>query len=186
MRYIYVIALILFTGFYTFSQGAYKGDDDDDNKKEKYKDDDDDDDGKGGGGDKNYLEVDLHSSINFTVSQPSHFENTQTINNAIKLKFKTKDSDCSVFAKISSYNTPQGANSNVIPIELEMRSNDSKKAMSVMTQPLQLTLYDQLLFKNKKENSTNNFFYDVRLMPLGYDYPEGQYSFTILFTMTQP
>lgn len=179
MRYIYVIALILFTGFYTFSQDVHKGDDDDDSKKEK-KDDDDYDDKK------NYMEVDLQSSINFTVSQPSHFENKQTVSNAVKLKFKTKDSDCSVFAKISNYTTPSGANKNTIPIQIEMRSNDSKKAMNVSYSAVQLTYADQLLFQNKKENSTNNFFYDVNLMPLGYDYPEGQYNFTILFTMTQP
>lgn len=186
MRYIYVIALILFSGFYTFSQDVHKGDDDDKDKKNKkdddrYKNDDDDNDGK-----KNYMEVNLQSSINFTVSQPTHFENKQTVNNAVKLKFKSKDSDCSVFAKISNYTTPNGADKNTIPIEIQMRSNDSKKTNYVNYGAVQLTYADKLLFRNSKDNSTNNFFFDVNLMPLGYDYPEGQYNFTILFTMTQP
>ncbi|MCB9046155.1 MAG: hypothetical protein H6550_08435 [Chitinophagales bacterium] len=172
MRYVYLIALMLLTGFVTFSHDGYKKHDDDDPEDS---------------GDKNnYIEVDLQSSINFTVSQPSHFENKQTVSNAIKLKFKSKSSDCTVYAKASNYSTPSGANQNTIPIELEMRSNNAKKLKNVVSGPLQLTLYDQLLFQQSKDNSTNNFFYDVSLLPLGYDYPEGQYNFTILFTMTQP
>lgn len=186
MRYLYVVAIVLFAGFYTFSQGStgnnftiVSGDDDD-----KKGDDDDDDDGDAGA--KNYLEVEAQTGLNFSVTGPNDFENPQTKTNAIKLKFKTKDKDCSVYAKVSDYTTPKGADKSNIPLELELRNDNGKKTMSLVTTAIQLTNYDQRLFVQPKDKQAFNFFYDLRLQPLGYDYPEGQYNFTILFTMTQP
>lgn len=182
MRYLYAIALVLFAGLYTYtsSNTIYKGDDD--NKSGK-KDDDDDNGGSGKG--SNYFEVDVNTGLNFTISQPAHFENKQVLINAFKLKFKTKSSNCSVYAKVSNYSTPRGANTQDIPLQLEHRNNNSKNVYS-LAKSLQLKNYDQQLFSQKKGNQTFNFTYDLALLPLGYDYPEGQYNFTILFTMTQP
>lgn len=186
MRYLYVIALILFAGMYTYtsSNTIASGDDD---RHGRSRDDDDDDDRGGGGGAKgnNYFEVSLNTTLNFMVNQPSHFENKQTLINAFRLKFKTKKSNCSVYARVSSYNTPRGANKNTIPLQLDHRNNNSKKVYN-LTRNIHLTNYDQRLFVQKKDNKTLNFNYDLTLLPLGYDYPEGQYNFTILFTMTQP
>lgn len=183
MRYLYAAALILFTGFYTFSHGSNK---EGGGAYETPGDDDDDDDDGGGSEKNNYLEVGVNSSMNFTVSDPSHFENTQTIVNALNLKFNTQKSNCSVYAKVSAYTTPSGADRTTIPIELQHRLNDSKNVTNLVTDPIQLTYADQRLFVQPKKNSDFNFYYDLRLKPLGYNYPEGQYNFTLLFTMTQP
>lgn len=182
MRYLYAVVLLLFTGIYTFSHGSSKG------NATLLASDSDDDNGDDGGdpSKKNYLEVDVQSGLNFTISGPDDFENAQIKPNAIKLKFMTRDSDCSIYAKVATYTTPNGANKNTIPLELELRSNNGKKAMGVVTAPLQLTNYDQRLFVQPKDKQAFNFFYDLKLQPLGYDYPEGQYNFNILFTMTQP
>lgn len=197
MRYLYAALLILFTGAYTYSGGNVAmlgadiadGRDDDDRGGGWKKDDDDrgggDDDDDNGGGNNTSFDVQVNSGLNFTLSQPDHLENKQTIYNALKLQLKSKKNDCSVYAKVTNYTTPNGAPSNSIPLELEHRNNTSKKVYGLVNN-LQLTHYDQQLFSNKKDNSNNNFFYDLNLLPLGYDYPEGQYNFTILFTMTQP
>lgn len=139
----------------------------------------------GGNSNQNYFDVEATSSLHFTVSQPSHFENVQTINNAFKFKFKTKNSNCRVSAKVSNYTVPRGASTNTIPLELHHSSNNSNSVSSLVYN-LHLTNYDQQLFAQKKANQTFHFSYDLNLLPLGYDYPEGQYNFTILFTMTQP
>lgn len=196
MRYLYALGLVFFTCFYAFTGGSmglsvdnhYSKDDDDKGNSKK-----DDDDDKGGGykddddsgGGKNSFEVQANSGLNFTLSQPSHLEEKQKLINALKVKFKTKSSDCTVYAKVSNYTKPGGAPQNSIPLELEHRNNNSKNVYGLANK-VQLTNYDQRLFVQKKDNQNFNFFYDLNLLPLGYDYPEGQYNFTILFTMTQP
>ncbi len=185
MRYLYILALILFTGVYTFSSGSsFYGDDDDD--KNSGKKDDDDDNGNGGGSKHNYMEVNTQANLQFTATRPDDFENTQTVQNAIKLQLKTKNSNSSVYARITDYSTPSGADRANIPLALKHRLDNSGNTYNLVTSPLQLTYQDQRLFVQPKSNQAYNFFYDLQLMPLGYDYPEGQYNFTIMFTMTQP
>lgn len=188
MRYLYVLALVLFTGFYTFSSGsAFRGDDDDDKKGGKKKDDDNGDDDEGGGGSSkhNYLEVSAQGNLNFAVTQPEHFENEQTVHNAIKVHFKTRNDNAVISAKITDYTTPAGADKTVVPLALKHRQDNSGNAYGLITAPLQLTYQDQRLFVQPKANQAFNYFYDLQLLPPGYDYPEGQYYFTIMFTMTQ-
>lgn len=187
MRYLYALALVLFSGLYTYtSSTTIPGDDDDDRYQNNRRGDDDDDDGGyGGGGNNSYFEVNVNTALAFTISQPSHFENKQTLVNAFRLKFKSKKKNCTVYARVSKYNTPRGANKNNIPLQLNHRNNNSRKLYSLV-RDIQLKNYDQRLFIHKKDNRNVNFNYDLTLLPLGYDYPEGQYKFTILFTMTQP
>ena len=179
MRYLYILALILVTGLYTFSSGSsFYGDDDDKNSGKKKNDDDD-----GDGSKHNYLEVNTQANLQFTATQPEDFENTQTVPNAVKLQLKTKNSNSSVYARITDYTTPNGADKANIPLALKHRQDNSGNTYNLVTTSLQLTYQDQLLFVQPKSNQAFNFFYDLQLMPLGYEYPEGQYNFTIMFTM---
>ena len=126
MRYLFVAALILMAGVYTYSSShtVYKGHDDDDGNEHGNGHGNGHGNNEGGGNNQNYLEVSTNSSLSFTLSQPSQFENTQTLFNAFKLKFKTKNSNCSMYARVSSYNVPRGASSNNIPLELSHRNNN--------------------------------------------------------------
>lgn len=188
IRAFYVLALILFTGMYTFSVGSSVNGNDDNNKNAGKKDDDDgDDEDAGGNANKNnYIEVNTLSNLQFSITQPEEFENTQTVHNGIKLQIKTRNSNSSVYAKIADYTTPSGANKNTVPLALKHRQDNSGNVYGLVTTQLQLTYQDQRLFVQPKANQNFNFFYDLQLLPLGYDYPEGQYNFTIMFTMTQP
>lgn len=194
MRYLYVIGLMLVTGLYTFSDGRGGRDDDDDKKSyhddDKYKNDDDDDDNGGSNGNgnsnQNYLEVSVNSLCNFTCSMPEHLENEQTINNAVSLKFKTKNSDCSIYAKIGSYSYPYGASFSTLDFRLKYRSDNSSNVQSLVTNAIRLSQTDQRLFRQPKRSQTFHFYYDAVLGPLGYEAPTGRYDFTVIFTMTQP
>lgn len=138
------------------------------------------------GDDDNSLEVQAQTTLSFVVNKPADFESTQVKNNALKINLTTKKSNCSVFARVSSYTTPLGADKGNIPLELQFRSDNSSNATSIVTTPIQLTASDKRLFVQPKSSKNFTFQYDLRLMPLGYNYPEGQYNFTILYTMTQP
>lgn len=209
MRYVWIVVIILITSLYTYPQGMYRGgDDDDDNKKYKNDDDDDnkgkgkgkgDDDDRGGddddddrGGDddwssnQNYMEVNTNRSLSFTCSKPEHLENKQTLNNAISLKFKTKNSNCTVYAKLSQLNKPSSASLSDVKLYLDWTSDNSKNAASLLRDPVLLTQTDQRLFIQYRSSQTFHFNYDLELGPVGYEAPAGQYSYTILFTMTQP
>lgn len=185
---VFFIILFSFVAMFACSSYTGGGDDDDDDKKGSYKKSDDDDNGNGGGNGKNdaYLEVNTNRSLSFTCTKPEDLEKTQVINNAITLKFKTKKSNCTIFAKVSNYTVPRGGNTSIIPLELQHSSNNSSNVSSLITRPIQLTRYDQKLFVQPKKSQTFQFRYDLRLMPLGYESPSGRYNFTILFTMTQP
>ena len=206
MRYLYVIGLMLVTSLYTFSDGSggkdddddkkshydddkYKNDDDDDKYKsdddDKYKNDDDDDKG-GGSSNNNYLEVNVNSMCNFDCNRPDHIEKDQTIRNAVRLKFKTKNNNCSVYAKIGNYNYPSGTPFSTLSFYLKHSSNNSSSVQSLITQPIRLLQTDQRLFRQPKKSQTFQFYYDAILGPMGYEAPTGQYSFTVVFTMTQP
>lgn len=198
MRYIYIAFLLAVCSTYVMSDASMWGKDDDDEKWNNghgngngYGHDKDDDDGNNGyGGGKpdnnNYLEVNTNSNLSFTCNDPKDLESVQTIYNAISLKFKTKNNDCSIYAKISSYNYPYGASPSNIPIELDYTSDNSPNAQNLLRDPVQLSYYDQRLFVQPQRSQTFHFYYDLRLQALGYDYPPGKYDFTILFTMTQP
>lgn len=207
MRYVWIVVIILITSLYTYPQGMYRGgDDDDDNKKYKNDDDDDnkgkgkgDDDDRGGddddddrGGDddwsssQNYMEVNTNRSLSFICSKPEHLENKQTLNNAISLKFKTKNSNCTVYAKLSQFNKPSSASLSDVKLYLDWTNDNSKDVTSLLRDPVLLTQTDQRLFIQPKASQTFHFDYDLELGPVGYEAPAGQYSYTILFTMTQP
>ncbi len=195
MRILYIILLSFVCMFSFSSYSSFHGGDDDDNNKSYKKDDDDkgkgddDDNGNSGGygnSNNNYLEVNANRNLYFKCSSPSDLEQPQILNNAIGLKFKTKNSNCSIYAKVSNYSVPRRGNANDIPLQLAWNSDNSPNAYNLIKQPITLTKFDQRLFVQPKKSQTFHFSYDLRLKELGYDYPAGRYNFTILFTMTQP
>lgn len=178
---------------YTYSQSMHAADYD----SSTYKGDDDDDNGNGngngnndnngnGGDNQNYLEVTANTNLSFTCSSPQQLENTQTLPNAISLKFKTKSSDCSVYAKISAFNKPSAANFSDFKLYLDWTNDNSQNAQQKLQDPVLLTMTDQRLFVQPKKSQAFHFDYNLQLGAMGYEAPAGQYTYTILFTMTQP
>lgn len=183
---------MLVTSLYTFSDGRGGKDDDDSeysNGKSNGKGKSDDDDGSSNGNgasNQNYLEVSVNSMCSFTCSTPEHLEQDQTIRNAVSLKFKTKNSDCSIYAKIGTYNYPYGSSFSTLNFSLQHSSNNSSSVQSLVSAPIRLLQTDQRLFVQPQKSQTFHFNYDAILGPMGYEAPAGQYNFTVVFTMTQP
>ncbi len=185
-RYLCILSLVIIFSSYTYVQASSDAVAGDISKK----DDDNKGNGKGNGNgnndNQNYLEVNVNSTLSFSCETPEDLENVQTINNAFRLKFKTKNSDCSIYAKVSNFTTPSGGNPNDIPLELQYISDNSSSAYSLIRTPVKLTNVDQRLFVQPRKSQTFQYYYDLRMAPVGYDFRAGQYSYTITFTMTQP
>lgn len=146
--------------------------------------------GKGNSGNNanpkhNYMEVNTNTTLNFVCDGPEDLENDIILSNAITLNLRTKNSDSRVYVKLQSYNAP-GGNTGNCPLKIDWTSDNSNNVQSLVRDPLQLTNMDQMLFAQPQRSNPLSFQYDLILSALGYDYPAGQYSFTILFTMTQP
>jgi hypothetical protein len=135
----------------------------------------------------NYLQFNLLSSLNFHLSTASDFENDQTINSAFSLSIKCKNNS-SVYVKLYSWTHPSGFTPPYCPIQVDYTSDTSPNATNIATSPVTVTSSDQLLFKQGKTKgrSPYYFYYNLKMLAVGYDYVPGTYSFTLMFTMTQP
>lgn len=134
----------------------------------------------------NNLQLYTNTGLNFTCSDPAELENDQTIAGAITLVVRTKSSNCSIYARMSSFLGPSGFVTGTYPIQLDWISDNSPNAGNLVTSAFTLTSSDQRLFTQSKTSKTYSFNYNLILKAPGYTYPPGHYNFTILFTMTQP
>ena len=137
----------------------------------------------------NYLQVFTNTGINFLIDDPAALENPQTINGAFTIRVRTKKKTCYVYARISNYNAPSGFYPASSPLALDWTGDSSPNAFNITTAPITLEAYDKLLFSQPKMSNSPSyyqFYYDLKLSGLSYDYPPGNYNFTILFTMTHP
>lgn len=134
----------------------------------------------------NYLQVNTNTGLNFVCNSPESLENDQTINGAFTIRVRSKNNNCSIYAKISSFIGPSGFNTTNYPIQLDYTSTNSNKVFNIVSVPLTLTSVDQRLFNQYSSNNLFDYYYNLILKAPGYTYPLGHYNFVILFTMTQP
>jgi hypothetical protein len=133
----------------------------------------------------NNLQFSVLTPWNFTCNSVASIEVDQVINNAFKLTITTKTQNCSMYAKISSYTVPAGFVPSGSPLAVAFRSTNSNLYANLAPQ-LTLQAYDQLLFTQTKTNSIFDYYYDLKLFAIGYNYIPGNYSYTVTLTMTQP
>lgn len=134
----------------------------------------------------NYLEVITNTSLNFTCDAPEDLENDQTINNAITLRVRSRNSNCTISARLSTYIGPAGFSTTTYPLQLDYTSTNSTRSYNLNANPITLTTSNLTLFNQYNSNSVFNYYYNLIFKAPGYTYPLGQYNFVILFTMTQP
>lgn len=134
----------------------------------------------------NYLQIQSNTGWNFVCNSPTTLENDQVITNAFTLRVKSKNKNCLIYCRMSSYNVPNGASIVNNPVMIDWTSDDANQVSNLVTQPLNIKQVDQLLFSMSKSNQVSSFYYDLRLQAPGYEYVPGNYNFTLLFTMTQP
>ena len=123
----------------------------------------------------------------FYINSASDLENVQTVPYAFKLEVNSSDNKCFISAKISSSTSPAGFSSSSYPLFLDyaVTNAPSYKYSNLLTSPIQLSQSNTKLFNQAQSGTTYDYYYHMKLGPLGYDYIPGNYSWTITFTMTQ-
>ena len=133
----------------------------------------------------NFLQINTNATLNFIFDDPSDIESTQTIQGALSVQVRSKKDNCVISAKLSSFTHPASYVNNTNMIALDWTSDNSNKDDNLITGPIALTTMNQTLFNQKKHPNTFTYNYNLLLYPNGYNMVPGNYSFTILFTMTQ-
>ena len=136
----------------------------------------------------NYIQVYTNQSLSWSLNTQSEIENDQTIYNAIRIRVKNRSSQRSVYARLYSYSGPPGFSFPGSPLQLDYIYDNSNYETSLITTPLTLTTTDQRLFTHRRyhANKVYDFNYSLILKATDWTYAPGNYSFTILFTFTQP
>ena len=139
---------------------------------------------------KNYLQV-TGVSTGFNLTSTATLEAQQTNSNAFQVVVASKGSSTfSMYARVSSSTT---STSTPMPASmLAVKLNSTVPAVTANANTITLSTSDQLLQQLTEtsqfwnNNATITFNYDLLAGPVGYNYAPGSYTFTLLFTMTQP
>lgn len=137
----------------------------------------------------NYLQLTVYNGLNFYINDPLDLESAQTIGNALKIRIRCRSKTAAIYARLYSYNAPSGFYPSSSPLWLHWSSDTSPNVSLASTSPISVETYDKLLFTQPKMSNSPSyyeFYYNFQLSGLSYDYPPGNYNFTIMFTMTQP
>lgn len=134
----------------------------------------------------NNISVTTNVPLNFIISSPNDLENDMVIQNAITISVTSKSTACNIYARITSFNTPPGVYSTSGLLALDWTSDNSNKDYNLIPGETLLTTNDIELFDQHKHPHTFDYNYNLILKAPGYNFVEGNYSFTIQFTMTQP
>jgi hypothetical protein len=126
--------------------------------------------------------------LNFNLASTFSLENEQVINNALTIRVESKK-NYNVFVRISNMTNTSGTPIPPNMLSMQLSGSDESSQSFPVTTRIYLSQTDQLIIadRNRAANKTgDSFFYDYYFGPLGYDYAPGIYTFTLLFTMTQP
>lgn len=132
----------------------------------------------------NYLEL-TANNINFNLNTPISLETQQVIPNAFTITVSSKQYSYSISARVSSYSASTSTPIAINDLGLKLRNKSSTTAYADYNIKF-LTNTDQRIAYDTKSNKDDYYYYDLILNPIGYNKIPGTYSFTIMFTMTQP
>lgn len=138
----------------------------------------------------NYVNVNAYSTA-FSLASATDLETQKVKSNAFQIMVVSKSNDqFNLYARVSSASSSTGTQ---MPASmLSVKLNSISPAITASYNTITLSNNDQLLQQIQTSwlfwlfYSSITLTYDLQLGPVGYDYPPGNYNFTILFTMTQP
>jgi hypothetical protein len=129
------------------------------------------------------------SPISWSLTTAAQLETEQQLSNAITLHtYSSFNQGYRVYVRISNMTntsgTPMPASMNKIQLFNQLSSNQ----VTAVTAKITLSQTNQLLITdaNRTNNTGDLFYYTAFFGPVGYDYGPGTYTFTVLYTMTQP
>jgi hypothetical protein len=124
-------------------------------------------------------------TLNFNLSTYSQIETEQSIANAFTVGVKSGSSTYHLYVRVSGTSA-----SNPIPVnKLSLQLTSSTLNANTTASPAKIsltTVNQQLGVNTKKFSGTDTYIYKLFFGPVTYDYPPGTYTFTVLFSMTQP
>lgn len=134
----------------------------------------------------NYISVST-LPLQFNLATVYDLENTKIIQNAITLNIKSRQSS-SVYLRVSNSTNTSGTPLPANKLSIQLSGFDISNVSAPVTNKIFLSTQDQLIIydKNKTDKKDGDFYYyNLFLEPIGYDYAPGNYTFTLLFTLTQ-
>lgn len=138
---------------------------------------------------KNSLSLSMSINPDFHLNSVYDVENEQVISNSFALVVGSSKSNVILYAAIPSGIT--GSTSTSMPVTtLRLRLNHTTcpagQQQNVNSSDIIMNTTPALLFKQKKKNKlTANWYYDVKIPPIGYSLAPGDYHYTFQFTLTQ-
>jgi len=134
----------------------------------------------------NYVQI-SSTTLSFALNTAAKLEADQTISNAITLTEKTGAKSCSIYVEMYSWSYPSSASPSFSPLYLDLASKTSTTSTSVASST-NVVSTNSLLFQQPKSGTLYTYKYNLRMKALGYSngFTPGHYTYTLLFTMTQP
>jgi hypothetical protein len=127
--------------------------------------------------------------LNWTLSTAVQLENEQQISNAFNIRaYSNNNTGYSVYVRVSNMTNTSGTPMPASMNKLQLYNQISSTGASPVTSKITLSQTDQRIIYDidKTDNIGDIFYYNAFFGPVGYDYAPGTYTFTVLFTMTQP
>jgi len=125
------------------------------------------------------------NNTNFLLSSANSLETEQTLTNAFTLDVASMNGPYTVYVRIANISSSSATPIPASMLAVQLNSYDCSRC-SITTAKLSLSQTDQWLVQANKKSSGDSYNYDLSLAPLGYNYAPDTYTFTILFTLTQP
>jgi hypothetical protein len=139
----------------------------------------------------NYMDLNSYNTA-FSLATAADLETQKVKSNAFQIEVVSRNNDqFNLYARVSSASSSTGT--QMPATMLSVKLNSINPALNASYNTITLSNNDQLLQQITTPwlfwllyYSTITLNYDLQLGPVGYDYPPGNYNFTVLFTMTQP
>lgn len=133
----------------------------------------------------NYLAV-TTTSPNFNLNSAIALETQQVLSKAVTLAIESQTNAYSVYVRVSNFSYPPGSSLNDFKLAIRLNSLSVTGPYTANYNPVYLSVVDQRIAQAAKNGNIGYWYYDLVLDPLGYNSYPGNYSATLLFTMTQP
>jgi len=135
-----------------------------------------------------YLEV-ISYNPSFSFSNVTDLETQKVRSNALQLNMVSRSQNINLSARVYTTSGPNGT--GFAPSLFFLRLNSISPSLPASYSTIALSNADQLVQAVQtpsnfwQNNSMISLNYDLLLGPIGYNYPAGSYTTTILFTMTE-
>jgi hypothetical protein len=127
--------------------------------------------------------------LTWNLATTTQLESEQQINNALTITAHSNNAaGYNVYVRVSNMTNTSGTPMPASMNKFQLYNQSSSSGAAPVTAKITLSQTDQLIISDidRTNNSGDIFYYNAFFGPVGYNYAPGTYTFTVLFTMTQP